>query len=105
MKQWPRKFRSSPGPTANRASWSRSATTGRITGAPRSISSPRARSRWGKAGAPWLAAYCAAKFAAIGFTQCLAHELGEHGITVNAVCPGTVLTPLLDVPGGIFDVR
>ena len=61
-------------------------------------------SQAGKAGAPWLAAYCAAKFATIGFTQSLAHELGEHGITVNAVCPGTVLTPLLDVPGGIFDV-
>jgi NAD(P)-dependent dehydrogenase (short-subunit alcohol dehydrogenase family) len=61
-------------------------------------------SQAGKAGSAWLAAYCAAKFAAIGFTQSLAHELGEHGITVNAVCPGTVLTPLLDVPGGIFDV-
>jgi len=61
-------------------------------------------SQAGKAGSPWLAAYCAAKFAAIGFTQSLAHELGRHGITVNAVCPGTVLTPLLDVPGGIFDV-
>jgi NAD(P)-dependent dehydrogenase (short-subunit alcohol dehydrogenase family) len=61
-------------------------------------------SQAGKLGAPWLAAYCAAKFAAIGFTQSLAAELGEHGITVNAVCPGTVLTPMLDVPGGIFDV-
>ena len=61
-------------------------------------------SQAGKAGAPLLAAYCAAEFAAIGFTQSLAHELGQHGITVNAVCPGTVMTPLLDVPGGIFDV-
>jgi len=61
-------------------------------------------SQAGKLGSPLLAAYCAAKFAAIGFTQSLAHELGEHGITVNAVCPGTVLTPMLDVPGGIFDV-
>ena len=61
-------------------------------------------SQAGKLGSPLLAAYSAAKFAAIGFTQSLAHELGEHGITVNAVCPGTVLTPMLDVPGGIFDV-
>ena len=60
-------------------------------------------SQAGLVGQPWLAAYCAAKFAAIGFTQSLAHELGRHGITVNAVCPGTVMTPLLDVPGGIFD--
>jgi len=60
-------------------------------------------SQAGLVGRPWLAAYCAAKFAAIGFTQSLAHELGRYGITVNAVCPGTVRTPLLDVPGGIFD--
>jgi NAD(P)-dependent dehydrogenase (short-subunit alcohol dehydrogenase family) len=61
-------------------------------------------SQAGKLGQPLLGAYSAAKFAAIGLTQVLAHELGPHGITVNAVCPGTVLTPLLDVPGGIFDV-
>jgi NAD(P)-dependent dehydrogenase (short-subunit alcohol dehydrogenase family) len=60
-------------------------------------------SQAGLVGQPWLSAYCAAKFAAIGFTQSLAGELGRHGITVNAVCPGTVMTPLLDVPGGIFD--
>ncbi|HTX08694.1 MAG TPA: SDR family oxidoreductase [Solirubrobacteraceae bacterium] len=61
-------------------------------------------SQAGKLGQPWLGAYCAAKFAAVGLTQVMAHELGPHGITVNAVCPGTVLTPLLDVRGGIFDV-
>ena len=60
-------------------------------------------SQAGKTGAPLLAAYCAAKFAAIGFTQSLAHELGPHGITVNAVCPGTVETPMLDVKGGLME--
>jgi NAD(P)-dependent dehydrogenase (short-subunit alcohol dehydrogenase family) len=60
-------------------------------------------SQAGKTGMPLLAAYCAAKFAALGFTQSLAHELGPHGITVNAVCPGTVDTPLLAVRGGVFD--
>ena len=56
-----------------------------------------------KTGMPLLSAYCAAKFAALGFTQSLAHELGPHAITVNAVCPGTVDTPLLAVKGGVYE--
>ena len=46
----------------------------------------------GKEGAPGLAAYCASKFAINGLTQVLARELGPHGITVNAICPGWVDT-------------
>lgn len=61
-------------------------------------------SQAGKTGMPFLAAYCAAKFAVIGFTQALAHELGPSGITVNAVCPGTVDTPLLGLRGGVYDL-
>lgn len=60
-------------------------------------------SQAGKTGMALLAAYCSAKFAVIGFTQSLAQELGPEGITVNAVCPGTVSTPLLSVKGGVFD--
>jgi NAD(P)-dependent dehydrogenase (short-subunit alcohol dehydrogenase family) len=60
-------------------------------------------SQAGKTGMPLLSAYCAAKFAALGFTQALAHELGPHAITVNAVCPGTVDTPLLAVRGGVYE--
>ncbi|NEK85215.1 SDR family oxidoreductase [Blastococcus saxobsidens] len=56
-----------------------------------------------KTGIPYLAAYCAAKFAVIGLTQSLAAELGEKGITVNAVCPGTIDTPLLAVKGGVYE--
>ena len=46
----------------------------------------------GKRGVARFAAYSASKFALVGFTQCLAHELGPHGITVNAICPGFALT-------------
>jgi NAD(P)-dependent dehydrogenase (short-subunit alcohol dehydrogenase family) len=46
----------------------------------------------GKRGMPLYAAYCASKFALVGLTQSLAHELGPHNITVNALCPGFVPT-------------
>ncbi len=48
----------------------------------------------GKIGAPLLAHYAASKFAVVGFTQSLAKEVGEHGIRVNAVCPGYVRTSM-----------
>ena len=50
----------------------------------------------GKQGLPRLAHYCASKFAVIGLTQSLAFEVAAHNITVNAVCPGVVRTPLWD---------
>ncbi len=50
----------------------------------------------GKQGMPRLAASSASKFAILGLTQTLAAEMARHGITVNAVCPGTVETPLHD---------
>jgi NAD(P)-dependent dehydrogenase (short-subunit alcohol dehydrogenase family) len=60
-------------------------------------------SQAGKTGWPLLGAYCAAKFAIVGLTQVAAKELGRHQITVNAVCPGTVETPLLDLRGGLWE--
>jgi len=36
--------------------------------------------------------YAISKLALIGLTQGLARELGQHGITVNAIAPGTILT-------------
>lgn len=46
---------------------------------------------FGKIGKSYYGAYCASKFAVIGFTQALAQELAPHKVTVNAVCPGTVV--------------
>lgn len=43
---------------------------------------------------PFLADYVASKFGVVGLTQAMAYELGEHGITVNCVCPGFVDTPM-----------
>jgi NAD(P)-dependent dehydrogenase (short-subunit alcohol dehydrogenase family) len=49
----------------------------------------------GKKGSPRYAAYCASKFAVIGFTQSLSGELGPYGIQVNAICPGLIETERL----------
>lgn len=40
-------------------------------------------------------AYVAAKHAVIGLTKVAAIELANHGVTANAICPGWVLTPLV----------
>lgn len=53
-------------------------------------------SRAGKTGTATYAAYCASKFAVIGFTQSLALEVAKYGITVNAICPGLVDTERVD---------
>jgi NAD(P)-dependent dehydrogenase (short-subunit alcohol dehydrogenase family) len=53
----------------------------------------------GKRGAPNTAAYNAANFGIQGLTQSLAMEVARHGVTVNAVCPGTIDTARMDVLG------
>jgi 3-hydroxybutyrate dehydrogenase len=45
---------------------------------------------------PFKSAYVAAKHGIAGFTKTVALETAEHGITVNAICPGYVLTPLVE---------
>jgi NADP-dependent 3-hydroxy acid dehydrogenase YdfG len=46
----------------------------------------------GRRGLPFEAVYCASKFAQVGFTRALDHELREHGIRCTNVCPGGVAT-------------
>jgi NAD(P)-dependent dehydrogenase (short-subunit alcohol dehydrogenase family) len=50
----------------------------------------------GKRGFPMQADYCAAKAAVLGFTRAAALDLAPYGITVNAICPGTIETPMMD---------
>lgn len=49
----------------------------------------------GKRGEPGKAAYCSAKHGIIGLTRVAALETAEDGITVNAICPGYIDTPLV----------
>ena len=46
----------------------------------------------GRRGLPGEAVYCASKFAQVGFTRSLDHDLREHGIRCTNVCPGGVAT-------------
>lgn len=49
---------------------------------------------WGVHGASCEVAYSAAKAGVIGFTKALAKELGLSGITVNAIAPGVINSPM-----------
>jgi NAD(P)-dependent dehydrogenase (short-subunit alcohol dehydrogenase family) len=49
-----------------------------------------------KIGAPYITAYSAAKHGVLGAVRSVAMELATTGVTVNAVCPGYVDTPLTD---------
>ncbi len=46
----------------------------------------------GRRGLPLEAVYCASKFAQVGLTAALDHELREHGIRCTNICPGGVAT-------------
>ncbi len=50
----------------------------------------------GLVASPFKSAYVAAKHGIMGLTKTAALELAQHKITVNAICPGFVLTPLVE---------
>jgi 3-hydroxybutyrate dehydrogenase len=64
------------------------------------------RKKWGRivniasahalVASPFKAAYVSAKHGLAGLTKTVALEVAQHGITVNAICPGYVLTPLVE---------
>ncbi len=47
-----------------------------------------------KSGFPFAAGYCSSKHGLVGLTRVSAIEMGQHGITVNAICPNHVTTGL-----------
>ncbi len=47
-------------------------------------------------GFPYRSPYAASKWAVIGLTKTMAMELGEFGVRVNAICPGSISGPRMD---------
>lgn len=54
-------------------------------------------SYWGLIGWPNATAYAASKAGLIAFTKSLGRELAPDGIVVNAICPGVIATPQLEI--------
>ena len=53
----------------------------------------------GKVGKPVFTAYSTAKHAINGMTKSVAQEVGAQGVTVNAICPGLVVTDIVKANG------
>lgn len=59
----------------------------------------------GLAANPYIPAYCASKAGLLGLTRSMAAQLGPLGIRINAVCPGFIQTPMLQMALDIDEVR
>jgi 3-hydroxybutyrate dehydrogenase len=59
----------------------------------------------GLEGAKYIAHYSASKHAVVGFTRSVAEEVSGTGVTVNAVCPGYVDTPMTDRTRAMVESR
>jgi NAD(P)-dependent dehydrogenase (short-subunit alcohol dehydrogenase family) len=59
----------------------------------------------GRLGFGMGAHYCAAKHGLIGLTESLAVEVAPHNINVNAVCPGTIWTPMMQGVAASFGLE
>jgi len=69
---------------------------GRVMCEQKSGSIVNVSSLMGLKGYPMRSAYSATKFALIGMTEAFAHEVGPHGVRVNALCPGAVHGELME---------
>jgi NAD(P)-dependent dehydrogenase (short-subunit alcohol dehydrogenase family) len=54
---------------------------------------------------PFIPAYCASKAGLLGLTRSMAAQLGPAGIRVNAVCPGFIRTPMLQMALDVDELR
>src|SRR5205085_768499 len=58
----------------------------------------------GVVGLPLLASYSASKHAALGFVRSLAADLAPHGVTANAVLPGSTDTAMLAASADVYEL-
>lgn len=59
----------------------------------------------GLAANPFIPAYCASKAGLLGLTRSMAAQLGPEGIRVNSVCPGFIITPMIQPALDIEEIR
>lgn len=59
----------------------------------------------GTDGLPLLSAYVAAKHGVHGLIRSLAAELGPHGVTANAVAPGSTRTAMLEASAAVYELE